>query len=548
MAQGYDYVIIGAGSAGCVVAARLSENPDARVAVLEAGPSDRNLYMISMPAATAEVINSTKYNWAYRSEPEPYMDNRRIYYPRGKVLGGSSSINGMVFLRGNPLDYDSWASNRLDNWSYTHCLPYFKRMEKSSKGDDEFRGRDGPMEVTTTQTLHPLYEAYIEAAQQAGHPLTEDVNGYRQEGVFVIERTILGGIRNSTARAYLRPAMKRPNLTVETRAHIDRILFEGNRATGVVFIRDGQRHEIHADREVILCAGAFNSPQILKRSGIGPAAELAEHGIDVVCDCPGVGENLQDHLEWPIQYSCNQPISYYSATTKMGQIRTGLEWFLLKSGVGASNLFDAGGFYRSRPDIPWPNVQNHFVAIAMNYDGSMPERGHGYQSYVSQMRPTSRGHVRLRSSDPFDTPRIQFNHMQTENDRRELREAVRVTREIFAQKAFDPYRGRELSPGDDITSNADIDAFLRATAETEHHPSSTCKMGYDDMAVVDKEARVHGVEGLRVVDTSIMPDVVTANLNATCIMLGEKVSDLIAGKEPLEPQYAWYHRADVAAL
>ena len=539
-----DYLIIGAGSSGCVLANRLSEDPDVSVKVLEAGPVDRSLYLLRMPAAAWLIMNGKKYNWYYHSEPEPYMDGRRIFYPRGKVLGGSSSINGMVYLRGNPLDYDGWATNQLNNWSFAHCLPYFRKMEKTDRGDEGFRGRDGPMEISIGGDTSPLYRAYVEAAQQAGYPFTNDVNGYQQEGVFFMERTVLGGVRNSTARAYLHPALSRPNLTVETNAHTNRILFEGKRAVGVEFIRNGHATQIRAEREVIISSGVFNSPQILLRSGIGNAEHLKALGIPVVHDLPGVGENLQDHLEWQIQYQCMQPVSVYSSTTPLGQLKAGMQWLLAKRGVAASNLFESGGYFRSRPGIEFPNIQHHFVAVAMNSDGSMPHKGHGFQVHMSQMRPTSRGFVRLRSTDPFEPPLIQFNHLQTENDRQEFREGLDLSREIVAQEALNPFRGRELSPGASVTSVDDIDAFARARGETEHHPACTCKMGYDDLSVVDRDTKVHGCENLRVVDASIMPNVVTANLNATCIMLGEKAADLIAGREPLEPDYRPFYRAE----
>jgi len=544
MAESVDYLIIGAGSSGCVLANRLSENPDATVKVIEAGPVDKSLYLLKMPAAAWQIINGRKFNWYYHSEPEPYMDGRRIFYPRGKVLGGSSSINGMVYLRGNPLDYDGWATNQLNNWSFAHCLPYFKKMEKTDRGDDAFRGREGPMEITVGGDSSPLYAAYIEAAQQAGYPFTQDVNGYQQEGVFYMERTVLGGVRNSTARAYLHPALTRPNLTVETDAHTNKVIFEGNRAVGVEIIQNGQARTIYANREVIVSCGVFNSPQVLLRSGIGNADHLKQLGIPVVQGLPGVGENLQDHLDWPIQFECTKPVSLYSATTPLGQVKVGLEWFASKTGIAASNLFEAGGYFRSRPGVEFPNIQHHFVAVAMNYDGSMPKKAHGFQAHISQMRPTSRGFVRLRSADPFDAPVIQFNHLQTENDRQEFREALVLTREIIHQEGLAPYRGPELSPGANVTSQSDVDAFARATGETEHHPACTNKMGYDEMSVVDRDTKVHGIENLRVVDASIMPNVVTANLNATCIMLGEKAADLIAGNEPLEADYTPFYRAE----
>ena len=543
MVETVDYLIVGAGSAGCVLANRLSEDAGATVKVLEAGPMDNSFYLLRMPAAAWIIINGRKYNWYYHSEPEPHMDGRRIFYPRGKVVGGSSSINGMVYFRGNPLDYDGWSTNQLNNWSFAHCLPYFKRMETSDRGANEYRGGDGPLAVTTGGDLNPLYRAYIEAGIQAGYPYTEDVNGYQQEGVFVMERTVVGGVRNSAARAFLHPALKRPNLTLEAKAHTNRVLFEGTRAVGVEYIQDGQTKQIRAEREVILSGGVFNSPQILMRSGVGNPEHLRDLDIPVVHDLPGVGENLQDHLDWPIQYECTQPVSLYSSTTKLGQLKTGLQWFLAKSGVGASNLFEAGGYFRSRPGIEFPNIQHHFVAIAMNYDGTMPQKGHGFQAHISQMRPTSRGFVRLRSTEPFEPPVIQFNHMRTENDRQEFRDALKLTREIIAQDALAPYRGRELAPGSDVQSDSDVDAFARATGETEHHPASTCAMGYDDMSVVDGETRVHGCQNLRVVDASIMPRVVSANLNGPTIMIAEKASDMIAGKPPLEPDYTPFYRA-----
>ena len=548
--QTVDYIIIGAGSAGCVLANRLSEDAGVRICVLEAGPMDRSLYVLRMPAAFSVPLENDRYNWYYHSEPEPYMDGKSIYYPRGRVVGGSSSINGMVYFRGNPLDYDGWATNQLTDWTYAHCLPYFKRMETCDRGADDFRGGEGPLEITTGGDLNPLYRAYIEAGVQAGYPYSPDVNGYQQEGFFVMERTTLGGRRNSAARAYLHPALKKsPDLSLETRVLVDRIDFEGKRAVGMTYIKNGQTHRLRAEREVILCGGAFNSPQILLRSGVGNADELSPLGIDVVADRPSVGENLQDHLDYFIQYECKQPVSLYSSVTPLGRLRTGLRWLLTNSGVGASNLFEAGAFFRSRPGVEFPNLQHHFLAVAMNYDGTLPAHGHGhghghgFQVHLSQMRPTSTGFVKLKSTDPRDPPRIRFNHLMTENDRLEIREGVRLTREIIAQEALAPYRGKELAPGVEVQSDAEIDAYARASGETSHHPSCTCKMGYDDMAVVDGEGRVHGVENLRVVDASIMPKVVTANLNAPTLMIAEKMSDLIRGKTPLSPDYRDFYRA-----
>ena len=388
-----------------------------------------------------------------------------------------------------------------------------------------------------------MYRAYIEAGVQAGYPYTVDVNGYQQEGFFVMERTTHGGRRNSAARAYLHPALRRSNLSLEVKVLVDRIEFEENRAVGVTYLKNGRRHELRAAREVILCGGAFNSPQILMRSGVGNADELRALGIDVVAHLPGVGENLQDHLDYFIQYSCKQPVSLYPSVTRLGRLRVGLRWLLTHSGIGASNLIEAGAFLRSRPGVEFPNLQHHFLAAAMNNDGSLAADGHGFQVHLSQMRPTSTGCVKLESGDPREPPRLRFNHLMTENDRLEIREGVRLTREVVAQAALSPYRGKELAPGDQVQTDDEIDAFARANAETSHHPSCTCKMGYDDMAVVDGETRVHGIEGLRVVDASIMPKVVTANLNGPTIMLAEKAADIIRGKAPLEPDYRAFYRA-----
>ena len=546
--RSYDYVIVGSGSAGSVLASRLSEDATARILVLEAGPVDRSLWMLRMPAALAEPLKSTRYNWAYWSEPEPYLDNRRLSYPRGRVVGGSSSINGMVYLRGHPRDYDGWArANGMESWSYRHCLPYFKRMETSALGPSPFRGGSGPLKVTIPQLENPLFRAFIEAGKQAGLGYTEDVNGFRQEGVCKFERSTFGGVRSSAARRYLHPARARGTVALETGVRVARILFEGRRATGVEYIQHGDLVRVYAEREVLLCAGAFNSPQILKLSGVGPAAELSEHGIPVVADLPGVGENLQDHLDFLVQYRCTQPVSLYPATKPLGRLGLGLRWLLFKTGVGASNIWEAGSFFRSRPDAPYPNLQHHFAPVAISYDGSERIEGHGFQVHISQMRPRSRGWVKLRSADPFAPPRIRFNHFSDAEDRQEIRDGVRITRDLVAQKALDPYRGEEVAPGSKSVSDSDIDAFARAKAETSHHPSGTCRMGLDEKAVVDREGRVHGLERLRVVDASLMPDVVTANLNATVLMMAEKIADRIAGKPLLPVEAVEYYRGEQRA-
>ena len=541
--ESYDYVIAGAGSAGCVLANRLTEDVDVRVLVLEAGPVDRSIY-IHMPAAFSYPLADDRFNWYYHSAPEPGMDGRRMYCPRGRVLGGSSSINGMAYVRGNALDYERWAGNVLPQWSYAHCLPYFRKAETREKGGDEYRGDRGPLRVDTGRCGNPLFQAFIEAGIQAGYPYTDDMNGYQQEGFGSMDMTVHRGRRCSAAQAYLKPAMKRTNLEVKTRALCTRVLFEGARAVGIEYVHRGARTVARAEREVILSGGAINSPQLLMLSGIGDGTELKRLDIPVVQNLPGVGKNLQDHLEIYVQHACTQPISLYRAMNPFRKLLIGLQWLLLHEGDGATSHFEAGGFIRSRADVPHPDLQYHFLPIAINYDGSSPAGGHGFQAHVGPMRPTSTGWVKLRTVDPSDPPDIQFNYMMTEGDREEMRAAVRLTREIFSQSAFDPFRGKELAPGESIEMDGEIDAFVRARAESAYHPSCTCKMGIDETAVVDGEARVHGVESLRVVDASIMPSIVSGNLNAPTIMLAEKLADVIRGRPPLEPSAAPYFRAD----
>ena len=536
--ESFDYIVVGAGSAGCVLAHRLSEDPDVRVLLLEAGPLDHPwAWQLHMPAALAYPLKNRRYNWGYRSEPEPHMDGRRIYCPRGRVLGGSSSINGMAYVRGHARDYDRWAQSGLRGWGYAHVLPYFKRAETRAQGGDDYRGEGGPLHVRAGACRNPLYGAFIEAGRQAGYPLTADMNGYQQEGFGPMDMTVHAGRRWSTARAYLDPARRRPNLTVRTGALTQRVRFEGTRAVGVDYTRGRRELTVHAKREVILAGGAINSPQLLMLSGVGDGYHLGAHGLAVVAHLPGVGENLQDHLEIYVQHACTLPISLYDTQKPWNKLRIGLEWILLKRGMGASSHFEAGAFIRSRPGVEHPDLQYHFLPIAMNYDGSNPQQTHGFQAHVGPMRPTSVGRVRLRSADPREPPSILFNYMATESDRQEMRAAVRLTRELYAQRAFDPYLGPELAPGHEVDSDAEIDAFVRARAESAYHPCGTCKMGpeSDSSAVVDGECRVHGVESLRVVDASIMPSIVSGNLNAPTIMLAEKAADLIRGRAPPDP-------------
>lgn len=541
----YDYVIIGAGSAGAVLANRLTEDPEVDVLLLEAGPMDWDP-LLHMPAALARPLANDRYNWYYHTEPDPFMDNRAMYCPRGRVLGGSSSINGMAYVRGNALDYEGWAEEfDLPDWRYRHVLPYFKKAEDFDQGADDYHGSGGPLRVTTGAMKNPLYGAFIEAAVAAGYPRTPDMNGYQQEGFGPMFMTVRDGVRASTANAYLRPVMNRRNLTIQVSTYARRLLFTGSRVHGVEIEHKGVVRTVVATREVLLCAGAINSPQLLMLSGLGPAEELRAHGIEVQQDLRGVGQNLQDHLEVYLQYASRLPITLYSAFRPWNQALIGMQWLLLRSGLGASNHFESGGFIRSEAGVRFPNLQYHFLPMAMSYDGSSLAQTHGFQAHVGPMRPQSRGRITLRSADPKAAPRILFNYMGTERDRREMRAAVRLTREIMHQAPLDAFRSKELGPGADVRSDAQIDAWVRRRGESAYHPAGSCRMGGDAEAVVDGMGRVHGIEGLRVVDASIMPRLTTGNLNAPIIMMAEKLADVVRGAEPLAPEdKSWYEPDD----
>ena len=541
----YDYVIVGAGSAGCVLANRLTEDGTKRVLLPEFGGSDRSV-LIQMPGALSIPMNMAKYNWHYETEPEPHLGGRRLHTPRGKVLGGSSSINGMVWVRGNPLDFERWEEEGAAGWGFRHVLPYFRRADAHAGGDANYRDTAGPLHNQYGMLKNPLHAAWLQAARQAGYPPTEDCNGFQQEGFGRMAMSVHRGRRWSTANAYLRPALHRKNLTVVTHALATGIVFEGRRAIGVRYRRDDVEQVAQTRRDILLCGGPINSPQLLKLSGVGPGEELRALGITVVHDLPGVGENLQDHLEFYFQIESKEPVTLYAVMNPVSKAMIGARWLLTKDGLGATNHFESCGFIRSRAGVRYPDIQYHFLPLAVAYDGSSLAEGHGFQAHVGPMRSKSRGWVRLASPDPAVKPRILFNYLSHPDDMVEMRACVRLTREIFAQPAFDRYRGRELQPGEGVQTDAQIDEFARKKVESAYHPSCSCKMGSPDdrMAVVDPECRVIGLDGLRVIDSSIMPSVTTGNLNAPTIMIGEKAADHVLGRPMLPASNAPYYVAE----
>ncbi|MFC3150081.1 choline dehydrogenase [Litoribrevibacter euphylliae] len=540
MSKKYDYIIVGAGSAGCVLANRLSEDPKVSVLLLETGGSDRSIF-IQMPTALSIPMNTEKYAWQFETEPELHLDNREMHCPRGKVLGGSSSINGMVYVRGHAKDFDEWAEHGAKDWDYANCLPYFKKAETWAFGADEYRGDSGPLGVNNgNQMKNPLYKTFIKAGQQAGYFFTQDYNGKQQEGFGPMHMTVKNGVRWSTSNAYLRPAMSRPNLTVITHALVHKVLLENKPgqenkiAVGVKYERKGTIEEVRCSKEVVLSAGSVGSPQILQLSGIGNKAVLEKAGVEVAHELPGVGENLQDHLEFYFQFKCKQPITLNSKLDWFNKFLIGARWFFKRDGLGATNHFESCGFIRSKAGVEWPDLQYHFLPAAMRYDGRTAFAGHGFQVHIGHNKPKSRGRIHIKSADPKDKPSILFNYLQHEDDIEGFRDCVKLTREIINQPAFDDYRDGEIQPGEHVRTDEEIDQFVRQNVESAYHPSCSCRMGEDDMAVVDSETRVRGVSGLRVVDSSIFPTIPNGNLNAPTIMVAERAADLIKGQGTLQ--------------
>ena len=537
MNKDIDYIIVGAGSAGCVLANRLSESGEYQVVLLETGGSDKNI-MIQMPTALSYPMNTEKYAWQFHTEPEPYLDNRKMHCPRGKVMGGSSSINGMVYVRGHARDFDQWEEKGAAGWSYKDCLPYFKRSETWYKGEDDYRGGNGPVATSNgnNMKLNPLYKAFIGAGQDAGYPKTSDYNGKQQEGFGPMHMTVGNGVRSSTSNAYIKPAKNRPNLTILSGVLVQRVLLKNKVARGVEYKVNGKTEKLNASKEVILCAGSIGSPQLLQLSGIGPKEVLQGAGVEVKHHLPGVGENLQDHLEVYFQYHCKKPITLNSKLNLFSKGLIGIQWILSKTGLGATNHFESCGFIRSRAGLEWPNIQYHFLPAAMRYDGNAAMSGHGYQVHAGVNKVNSRGSIKINSSEAEAKPTILFNYLEDKQDIQDWRDCIRLTREILNQPSLDEFNAGEANPGDNINSDDEIDAWVRANVESAYHPSCSCKMGdlEDTMTVVDNEGRVNGIQSLRVIDSSIFPTIPNGNLNGPTIMLAEKMADIVLGKTPLK--------------
>jgi len=534
----FDYIIVGAGSAGCVLANRLTEDSNNQVLLLETGGSDKSIF-IQMPTALSIPMNTKKYAWQFETQPEPHLDNRRMHCPRGKVLGGSSSINGMVYVRGHAKDFDEWQEKGASNWDYAHCLPYFKKAETWAFNGDEYRGKSGELGVNNgNQMQNPLYKAFIDAGVQAGYSETKDYNGAQQEGFGPMHMTVKNGVRSSTSNAYLRPAMARKNLTVVTHALVHKVLLEDKKAVGVRYERKGKIVDVVVNKEVILSAGPVGSPHILQLSGIGSKTVLKDANIELKHELAGVGENLQDHLEFYFQFKCKKPITLNGKLGLWSKFLIGTRWILTKKGLGSTNHFESCGFIRSKANVEWPDLQYHFLPAAMRYDGKEAFAGHGFQVHIGHNKPKSRGFIKATSSDPKAHPQIQFNYLEHEEDREGFRACVRLTREIINQSALDEYRGEEIQPGINVQTDEEIDTFVRQFVESAYHPSCSCKMGTDELAVVDPQTKVHGIEGLRVVDSSIFPTIPNGNLNAPTIMVAERAADFILGQDPLPPSSA----------
>lgn len=527
--ESFDYIIVGAGSAGCVLANRLSENAQVSVLLVETGGSDRSIF-IQMPTALSIPMNTKKYAWQFHTQPEPFLNNREMHCPRGKVLGGSSSINGMVYVRGHARDFDEWQEHGAQGWDYQHCLPYFKKAEDWAFEENDYRATGGPLAVNNGNNMqNPLYQAFIDAGVDAGYMQTNDYNAHQQEGFGPMHMTVKNGVRWSTANAYLKPAMKRANLTIKTGVQVEKILLENKKAVGVEFFSGNKKSKAFANKEVILSAGSIGSPHILQLSGIGDETTLKQAGIETQHHLPGVGQNLQDHLEFYFQYRCKQPITLNSQLGPLSKLAIGVRWILFKTGLGATNHFESCGFIRSKPGVEWPDLQYHFLPAAMRYDGKSAFDDHGFQLHIGHNKPKSRGWVKVKNANPTTPPEIQFNYLQHPDDIEAFRACVRLSREIIAQPAMDAYRGKEIQPGEHIVSDEDIDAFVREFVESAYHPCGTCRMGdnSDDMAVIDSTMRVRGIQGLRVVDSSVFPTVPNGNLNAPTIMVAERAADII---------------------